>query len=430
MNTSAEQRATDHLEPLLSLSREEIKSRVRRGTLLAPLRQAFRESGREDCLISVTPAGEKYERESSFLLLNLEFKAPSARLSYQKELILQFLEDEDDSGGPSIRSWYYPEDPELPGLFGLVASPACLEGIEWNSPGFAPFQSGEERFIRRLLYNPGRRVTFLLGARAHEKRRILKIVRRKEFQEDLDKSKAIKRSGIHQSLTLPQLISYSPEKCFFLYDYLPGLRVDQLGAERFGEIKPLLYDEVIEILSKIHQTAIPALPQWAPQIEIGMMSCSEDHLHARFPKVSGVIRPLFERLSELFVSRGRSYSGMIHGSFSPKHLLYDAERFASSVKGKLAVIDWDSAALGPREKDIGSFLAGFPGGMSASLDFIQKYEKKTCYSVDLELLNGFMQFRRLMKHCRKLLRGSEPDPVCLELIKEIGSEINSERRPG
>lgn len=87
------------------------------------------------------------------------------------------------------------------------------------------------------------------------------------------------------------------------------------------------------------------------------------------------------------------------------------------------MIDWGRALLGPREKDIASFLVGDLEVAKEDRAFIEQYQNKTGDRVDLELVNGFLQYRRLLKICRRVLRGEKAD-VYLDRIQTIDNEMN------
>lgn len=309
---------------LAKLPLVEIKHYLAQGALLSSLQNDTQKCSEEDPLTGIRISEERYEEGSAFLILNLEFKKPGTRLGYGKDLILQYLTDEGSSDEGPIRFWYYPDDPELPNLSRLASSSTFLQTVSWDRPARSGVEFGEEILIQRLLYNPGRRAAFLLSSEQGGKKRVLEIIRPKEFQGCLDKYTAIESSGLHDRINFPRRIAASGRESLFLYDYIPGLRIDKLEPGGMRNIRAALFEEVARILSEIHQIAIPGLSQWIPQQEIGMMSCFSECLEgAGHSTVLAVIRPVFEKLSECFIQKSGAYTHLIHNSFSAKQLLYD-----------------------------------------------------------------------------------------------------------
>ncbi|MBI2875301.1 MAG: phosphotransferase [Candidatus Tectomicrobia bacterium] len=414
-------------EWLTRLSLEEIKDRLAQGSLLASLQKDLRGGGR-DALVGVRLAQEGYESESSFLILLLELKNPAAQSPYEKEVVLQYPHPGDPPSNRPIRSWCYPDDPWLPSLARMDRGHAFLDDTAWEKPWKRIFPQDGEISVQRLLYNPGRRATFLLSSPKSGAKLILKAIRSSDFEECLARVEAIQGSSLCDRITLPTLFSYSIRENAFLYEYLPGRRIDRFQADGASQIRPYLLEAVAGIASEIHQTAIPQLPRWSPQMEADTARNLLGRLEAHYPAASTAIRPLFERLFRGFVEGARSYSYsysyMIHNSFSAKHIFCHAGGLNSLTPVSLAIIDWDSAVLGPREKDLGSFLAGFPDRKEECRLFLDRYQERAGCVVELKLVNCFLQYRRLLKACRQILRQGDADETSVNALREIEDRLD------
>jgi hypothetical protein len=383
------------------LSLEEMKHALVHGDLFRSLQGFFQERGQ--ILTGLALSEERYEGEYAFLVLALEFREPDGRIAWWREWIFQYLLDDDLFGEGPIGFWLYPEDPELPVLARLYASPGFLQEVAWEERVGEGVPGDDDLLVRRLLYNPGRRATFLVASEKTGRRFILKIVRPKEWRASREKLERIERAALHEHILLPKIVASSCREHLFLYDYLPGLRIDRLAPGDREELKSGLFEEVARLLTALHQTTLPGLPRWSPHQEIGVLSALTDFLQIRAPGIAAAVQQIVEAISDDLVERNRPGARAIHNSFSAKHLLYHPERAETR---KLAVLDWDSAALGPPEKDVASFLASFSEGEEEALSFVERYYGNGGGELDLKLVHRFVQARRVMKVCRKVLRGA------------------------
>lgn len=412
-------------EPLVffrGLSPEDVKNRLVQGTLLTSLQNRFMKVDTEYCLTGIQIIEKEiYRKGSSFLILRLEFQRSTGGKAIVREMVLQLPFS---STGKTL-FWYYPEDPDLPTLTKMYPCQTFLQKAAWERPWKNIFCSEDEIFVQRLLYNPRLRATFLLSSPKASKKLILKIIKSCDFKECLGKIEVIRRCNLNKRIAFPSLISYSVQEKAFLYNYIPGLRIDKLNPLRLKKIKPLLFEEIVLLLSEIHKTRPPLLPQWNPMDDINRMSSSLDYLEKRHPGESVAIRHIFENLCECFLQKVRAYDNMIHNDFSAKHILYDDdEKFDSFISERLALIDWDNAVLGPKEKDIGEFMSGsmFTEKEDYSI-FLNLYQKRTGHAIDVDLVNGFIQYHSFLKVCRRILRNSAASKVHYDLIRKSRYQI-------
>jgi Ser/Thr protein kinase RdoA (MazF antagonist) len=409
---------------LRNRSFEEMKRAVAEGEFLHALQVFFQERG--ETLAGVTLAEEKYEEESLFLVLLLEFGG-GGRIVSPREWVFQYLLDDDLFGAGPIRFWSYPEDPELPVLARLHSSPGFFQETAWEGCAGEIFPEDGDFCMQRLLYNPGRRATFLVVSERTGKKFILKAVRPKEWRVSLEKLEWMDRAGLHKTILFPRIVAYSSRDHLFLYDYLPGGRIDRLGPERREELKSGIYEEVAALLTGLHQTTLPGLPRWSPYKEIGALSALTDLLEIRAPGVAAVVQPMVEAIADDLIRRNQVNTQPIHHSFSAKHLLYYPDRGRGR---QLAVLDWDSAVLGPQEKDLASFLASFSKGQGEALFFIEQYRRKRISELDLKLIHRFIQARRLTKICRRFLRGDFSAERNARGLRELDLLANEKARLG
>lgn len=404
---------------------EEMKRALAQGELLYSLQGFFQESG--ETLAGIALAEERYDEEFAFLVLLLEFKGPGGRIVCPREWVFQYLLDDDLFGAGPIRFWPYPDDPELPVLTRLHSSPGFFQEAAWEGCAGEIFPADGDFCIQRLLYNPGRRATFLVVSERTGKKFILKAVRMKEWRASLEKLEWMDRAGLHKTILFPKIVASSSRDHLFLYDYLPGVRIDRLGPERREELKTGIFEEVAALLTDLHRTSLPGLPRWSPHREIGALSALTDLLEIRAPGIAAVVQPMVEAIADDLIQRNQTDTRPIHHSFSAKHLLYYPDRGGDR---QLAVLDWDSAALGPREKDLASFLAGFSEGEGEALFFIEQYRRKGGSELDLKLIHRFIQAKRLIKICRKVLRGDFSAERNAKALRELDRLANEKPRLG
>lgn len=422
MNLSTEKFGPSFPKGLLKKPLSEIKRKLSAGDLLASL-QAGR-SDSKDRLLAITYKNEQHfcQRGFSLLVLVLKFKKKGATLSYEQEVIIKYRSDGSAVGREAISAWTYPDDPALPYLPMLTDSNEFLRNIDWQGPIDQIFPADEEICIQRLLYNPGRRVTFLLSSTNTNRRYILKVVDVKDFDPFYLKAEAIQESRLLAHLSLPRLAAHSRQGSLFLYNYIPGLYVKKLKNEKPSEIKDFIFPEVVQILKVIHQTPL-ALPLWkslgkADGLESNWRALKE-HFHPLQQSGADLSRPLVDSLIERFKRRDRSYPNMIHNSFSDKHLLYQPDSADSGFPRSFGILDWDSAVLGPREKDIGRFLASYTNRPNDSEYFLDLYQNETGDKVDQQLVNDFIISRRLLQLIRKGLKNDNLKDAYLDEFKVL-----------
>ena len=176
-------------------------------------------------------------------------------------------------------------------------------------------------------------------------------------------------------------------------------------------------------LAEIHLQALPIFSQWSPAKEIGKTRMLLDDLELRHSEAAAAIRPVFDQLAARLVHTARRHSQLIHNDFSAKNVLYNPTGFNAPVSEHLAVIDWDSAILGPPEKDIAAFLSWSLRRRQGLHAFLEAYQRKTGWTIDVELVNTLMQYQRLLKLCRRLLRGGDAGVASIGAARDIAVRL-------
>src|SRR5262249_31643036 len=159
----------------------------------------------------------RHRRDSSALVLRVEYTDPIAGVPEVRDLVVQYARAD-----RVLRSWCYPEDPCLPALAQIGTGRSFLQEMRWGKPWVHSFSLDGDCSVQRLLYNPGHRATFLLSSPRSAQKLILKIVRPDAFVACLDKIEAIECSVLHARIALPRLSSYALQEHVLLYEYLPG----------------------------------------------------------------------------------------------------------------------------------------------------------------------------------------------------------------
>lgn len=413
------------LEALLKNPLSKTKEALYEGALLASLKARPLDS--QNQLLAVHYKKEEHfcQKGFSLLVLGLVFRNNASPLSYEKEVVIQYRSDDAAVGREATSAWVYPDDPVLPDLSSLSDSADLLKKAVWETPIAQFLPDDEEICAQRLLYNPGRRVTYLLSSSKTNQRYILKMVDQNDFIPFFKKAEAIQQSRLAEQLTLPQLATYSRQAGLFLYHYIPGLQVKKLKGKNISNIKDVLFPEVVRILKTIHKTTIP-LPAWDPLEKVERLESNwralKDHFSLPLQSAADLIRPSLDMFIDKFKRLDASYDHMIHNSFSEKHLLYRADGADTGASVRFGVLDWDSAVLGPKEKDIGQFLAGYAHRPDDCDTFLDLYENETGQTVDRRQVDDFVQYRRLLQLIRKGVKAGKPTEAYLDEVKSFNAE--------
>jgi hypothetical protein len=411
-------------EWLMKLSLCEVKKRLYEGTLTDSLQHDLVDC--DDHIVAIEYKREVHNRILGFsiLILIFEFKAKAARRTYKKEVVFRYGYGEDAESGSEARCWYYPNDPAILHLPDFVSSTAFIQEMDWDKP-FHDLLPGDGKILtRRLQYNPNRRVTFLVSTPQTGKMFILKMVKPGDFDEFFSKAQAIHSSPLASSIILPRLVSYSSRESAFLYEYIPGIQIKKLEKCKRSELKSFLFREVVKILKEVHQTLLPAIPPWNPEISeivrmYNLLGGLKLYHHSIKRQIEAVIQPVVDRIAEFLSRQDHTYSHLIHNSFSESHIIYQSDNSNSYMRARLDVIDWDSVVLGPREKDVGSFLLRFANKKEDCRFFINLYENQTGFDLNRELLNCFLQYRIVSQFLRRGLKYNQLDENYFSLFGRL-----------
>lgn len=399
----------------------EVKRELAGGTLFADLHSRLPDCGVAGEFRGVELAHEAHRRDSSALILRLLFATGAQPAA--KELILYYPRGTDDAAEPGAQMWWYPDDPSLPALARMVDDHQALFAGHWGQSSADISLYDADVTVQRLAYQPGRRASFLLIAPRSGIRRIVKIVHRDTFDACVARAASIERSGLRDRILLPRLLGYSSHDCTLVYEYLPGAGLDTL--DRSSPLGYRLGSEAVRVLAEIHRMSPPGLPHWDPHTECAQSRALVHELDRRYPE--GAIGRIFERLATALGERAGRYTRLIHNDFSAKNVLYRPDVFNTASPGPLAIIDWDSAVLGPPERDVASLLSGLVPRASTFGDWIDMFERRVGWSLDRDLVNAFMQYQRLLKVCRRALRDGMFDEPARDAAH--GIEVRLDHNP-
>jgi aminoglycoside phosphotransferase (APT) family kinase protein len=273
-----------------------------------------------------------------------------------------------------------------------------------------------------LLYNPAQRASFMLTTPHGHKRLVLKLVCADTFEACVAKHTAIMRSPLPDQLSLPRLIIYALQEQAVFLEYLQGIRLDQLAASQRMAILPWLCEAMVEALSAIHQATLPAFPQWSAADEIGKTHLLVTFLGQHDPQAADVIEPVFERLAARLLQHDYRSTTLIHNDFSAKNLLYRPAE--ASAARRLAILDWDSAVLGPPEKDVATLLSGPLRRQIDQAELLQLYQRKTGRALDHQLVTTLVQYQRLVKLCRRVAAGDHTEAMIADVAQDIEKHLD------
>jgi len=384
---------------LMGLSLTELRVLLDEGRLLAALKTDSPDLQRTYWL-ALLGVQERYWKDATVLSLRFDFRANSGEASVKLELVLEYALDTD-----RLLSCYSDlDDPELPAWVDLALPPGGLGEEERGKSARNLPQKSNEAQVKKLHYLPRGRVSFLVSSDDPGVKFVFKIVASEAFNGCLHVARQLKKSDLRNRLAFPRIIYHSKAKQLFIYRYLPGLGFDGLLKDKASGQMKARFKRVIETLSLIHQTRTLDLPSWVPEIETRIMRSLLNHILKRASLASHFVRPLFDRITQNFAEKRQSYTYLIHNDFRAKHLLYDETQANSDSISKLSVIDWDSALLGPKEKDIALFLYSASKKVDAWRLFLRLYQEQFEDPLDLDFVNHLLQYRILIKRSRDFLR--------------------------
>lgn len=295
-------------------------------------------------------------------------------------------------GEPS--AWRWPVDPGLPVLQRVAGLPDILTG-----PGWSPaVPVGAIGAIDRVGYKPARRATFRveLGARRY----VLKLVCRADLPAALQAGRfaAVLPAQLARA---PEMVASSEVLGAVLLDYLPGTPLDQL--EPAARREPLA--AVPALLAGLHggsvddlatgQAAGDGLPAWDAAQVTRKLDALTTAVDGTAPGVAGAARRVTATVAGRLAAP-REPGVLMHGDLSLRNLVWSAEPPPGAPQ--LGVIDWDRAAIGPREADL-SPLVGLLGVAAGSL--VEDYERASGRPVDRPLLDALVGANRLARTLRR-----------------------------
>ena len=388
---------------LVDLGFAQIKQRISDGSLLPLLDAEVSSCGHEGRLQAVRPGFEKHRRDSSAMILELAFASAAAERSVTRELVL--YQPRRPASSASGRAWWYPADPYLPGLQQVTRGSDFLHPSLWDKP-WAGLDPQAAPTVQRLSYYPGHRASFLIGSAGAASPLVVKFVCRAAFGESVQVAERLAETSLRDDIVVPRFVSYSSRQCALLYEYVAGVGLDQLDRAQRGA--PRLRARAGHVLARVHAIAAPGLRQWNAAKELGQTRLLLAEVRRRCPSAEA-IEPLFDSLVPI-LSRSRGpYLQLIHNDFSARNILRRPAANDVSAAESLAVIDWDRAVLGPVERDLASFVSGFTSSRSEARAILAAYQRHTGRTIDLELVNAFVEYQRLLKLCRRALAaGSWP----------------------
>lgn len=191
---------------------------------------------------------------------------------------------------------------------------------------------------------------------------------------------------------------------FFVDEALPGTADrNRFNAPAFADHRPLLGDQFIGLLAKMHQLDVE---EWG----LGFLGSPGE---GRLPALHevDVWEDLFRRrqrepnplLVETFLWLRANAPvaprvSLVHGEYRPGNFLYDGPRL-------IAVLDWEYAHLGDPNEDLGwAFMKQFRVGEKESgffprEEFLQRYEACAGWAVDREAVRFWEVFSNMKVVC-------------------------------
>lgn len=342
---------------------------------------------------------ERQRRDSAALLV----AAGGGRSGAPRELVLHYTR-----GERLLRAWWLPYDPFLPTLGRLAMQP--LASLEWQ-PAPAPAMLEAPTLVEQLVYNPGQRATLRVITAKQAQPLTLKLLRPDAFARSLYQQTLLRLGGLAEQVCMPQLVAAAPDDNALLYQYLPGTSLDTLQATLDGALE----HQLARLAAGIHTCAAGGLPAWQPLAEIARARWLLADRAACAPALAPAVGELFDRIAGALDPYQRPYAQLIHGDLSAKNVLRQS--------GRLAVIDWDSCALGPPEKDLASLLARAAWRKQGGNRLLGAYEQLVGQPLDRTLLNLLVLNQRLLKLCRRLLSGATDQAGALAPLESIAGQL-------
>lgn len=335
-----------------------------------------------DWLSGARVVWERHRRDSSLLLLAFEQagRVVEAASVYQR------------SDGV-VQHWAYPDDPFLPALAHVVGGGLLSSAGVWARTWWG---AGAPELGRRLMYNPGQRAAFRVEQPGQSGPLVLKLLRGDQFRHALERYHAFERAGLPERGLVPRLISYAPSIGAMLYHFVPGTPLDQLSVT-LDDIR--IGAALTDALAAIHGASAPGLGRWDALAEAGRTRAMLGDLERWWPAAAHMLNPLLDAIERRTVDLSAS-DQLSHGDCTARNLLL-------TDSGRLAAIDWDSAAYAPIERDLAAMMPVLRQLGIDSARFLDTYQAQTARQIDPDLLCTFVQYQRLIKLARRAFRDGE-----------------------
>jgi fructosamine-3-kinase len=318
--------------------------------------------------------------------------------------------------GGEPAAWRWPEDPGLPVLHPPATVTALLADPSWSQA----VPDGAVGAIDRVGYKPNRRATFRVELGSH--RYVLKLVGRRDL------SGALRAGRFADALPprvarAPRMVAHSEALGGVLLAYLRGTPLDRLERSARGEALAAiprllagLHGRPVDELTTAGQLA-DALPEWDAAKVIRKLDAITTAAARPAPAAAQAAQSVTAAIAASLAARHEP-AVVVHGDLSLRNLVWAAT--APPGTSQLAVIDWDSAAIGPREADL-SPLVGLLG--SAAGPLVEAYEQASGHPLDRPLLDALVHANRLTRTLRRAASGRDTPALAATSVATIAASI-------
>ena len=246
-------------------------------------------------------------------------------------------------------------------------------------------------FYEVLRYRPGKRIT--IGAIDPEHGAVIVKYIAKGAQSILDCLTAV--SSVYQELEfeVSRPISYAPESNHFVQERLAG---DPVSVADLAS-SPTLVQKMAAATASLHRSAAVFDTSFEASSQRLRTERYLGLIESRFPDTGAEIAAIRGTLAELedHINRRQAALVPVHGSLHSHQWL--------SYQGRLALVDFDRAAMGHPELDVATFLAEFDYESPAIASAVNPWFVAGIESLDARTL----LFYRGHKHLAKAFKASK-----------------------
>jgi Ser/Thr protein kinase RdoA (MazF antagonist) len=240
------------------------------------------------------------------------------------------------AGPHQVACWFYPDDPDLPGL-ARAANPVAMAGI-LRDHGIAPLVTASDLVVELIGYRPRRRAVLRARTRDKSLTVYIKALRQTQFDAVLQRHKILSAGGIPS----PHVLATTEDRLLVIAE-TPGT---PLARAIFSAAPPVTGQQIVQLLDSMppQVAGLERRPPWAASVR---------HYAGI---VQAALPELTPRLNRLACRIEQGLAGHADGTEPTHGDFYEAQVFVQA--GRISgLIDVDTIGPGRRADDLACLVA-------------------------------------------------------------------------